>query len=110
MNEVKENKTPEEIAAEAELREHNIHQLMNVVRPLRESPSPYGSHAVMVDDELTGKLKSEDRVICRDEFGTYETDRKRLDNGLSDPVRMSLLRDYKFPKKKEDDKGKKKKK
>lgn len=45
-------------------------------------PSRYGSHASMVVRELEGN-----KVVLKDEFGEYETYRKRLDNGSADPFR-----------------------
>lgn len=50
-------------------------------------PSQYGSHASMIDEEATAKLKDPSRVICKDDHGLYETDRSRLDSGLADPNR-----------------------
>ena len=45
-------------------------------------PSRFGSHKLMVVNE------SGDKVICKDEFGEYETEKWRLDNGLADPNRQ----------------------
>jgi len=50
-------------------------------------PSRFGSHSSMIDEEKTGELDSEDSVVLKDEFGFYTTQRKTLDNGLSDPKR-----------------------
>ena len=50
-------------------------------------PSPYGSHASMVDEALTAELADPKKVVCRDEYGTYVTDRSYLDCGLADPYR-----------------------
>jgi hypothetical protein len=55
-------------------------------------PSEFGSHAKMVDEELTKALKDTTKVVCKDEFGTYETFRNRLDNGLADPNRYESKR------------------
>ena len=46
-------------------------------------PSRYGSHRSMVIS------KDGDKVVCKDEFGEYETTVGRLDNGLADPRRYS---------------------
>ena len=52
-------------------------------------PSRYGSHVSMIDEEKTGELPEENRVVLQDEHGYYVTDRKRLDDGLADPKRSS---------------------
>ena len=44
----------------------------------------FGSHADMVIEELEN-----DKVICKDDKGTYTTCKDRLDNGLADPNRYS---------------------
>ena len=46
-------------------------------------PSRYGSHRSMVVSQF-GCV-----VVCKDEFGEYETTKDRLDNGLADPKRYS---------------------
>ena len=48
------------------------------------TPSPYGSHASMVVEEV-----DETFVICEDGYGKYQTRRDRLDNGLADPSRCN---------------------
>ena len=45
-------------------------------------PSRYGSHRSMVIKE------EENKVICKDEYGEYETTVDRLDTGLSDSRRQ----------------------
>ena len=47
-------------------------------------PSRFGSHSSMVIKTL------EDTVICKDEFGEYETKASRLDDGTADPNRWDL--------------------
>lgn len=52
--------------------------------------SPYGSHASMVNEEMSKKLlMPEIYVVCVDEIGPYVTDRKVLDSGMADPNRYS---------------------
>lgn len=48
-------------------------------------PTRYGSSRSMVIRELDGG-----KVICKDEFGEYETDANRLDDGTADPARFDL--------------------
>ena len=55
-------------------------------------PSRYGSHLSMVDEEKTGELNKENKVVIQDEHGYYITDENRLDNGLADPNRYSASR------------------
>lgn len=50
-------------------------------------PSPFGSHASMVDIEETKRLGDSTMVVCRDESGLYVTCPKRLDDGMADPNR-----------------------
>ena len=47
-------------------------------------PSRFGSHQSMVDEAKTEELNNEKRVVCLDEYGHYETDKSRLDDGLAD--------------------------
>ena len=47
-----------------------------------EYPSKFGSHLVMVEEELDKEM-----VICKDERGLYLTKRFRLDSGMADPAR-----------------------
>ena len=51
--------------------------------------SPCGSHAAMIDEAETEKLKDKKLGGCRGERGLYITERKRLDNGLADASRYS---------------------
>jgi len=44
----------------------------------------FGSHAEMVVEELENG-----KVVCKDDKGTYITEKNRLDNGLADPKRYS---------------------
>jgi hypothetical protein len=44
----------------------------------------FGSHAEMVVEEL-----EDGKVVCKDDKGTYITEKNRLDNGLADPKRYS---------------------
>ena len=79
-------------------------------------PSFFGSHSVMVDVEATKKLGSDNLislkrkdgfgkekdpveiytvekfVICNDEFGSYKTERSKIDNGCADPNRYVTAR------------------
>jgi len=52
-------------------------------------PSDFGSHASMVNENLTEKLNDEKLVVCVDKEGPYVTAKKRLDDGLADPNRYS---------------------
>lgn len=54
--------------------------------------SRYGSHSSMALDPLLAVICfgwRPDRVILRDERGTYATTRDRLDTGLADPRRWA---------------------
>ena len=55
-------------------------------------PTRYGSHLSMVDEEKTGELNKENKVVMQDEHGYYITDENRLDNGLADPNRYKTSR------------------
>jgi hypothetical protein len=55
-------------------------------------PSRFGSHATMVDELATAKLESPEHVVCRDEYGQYTTESRRLDDGLADPNRYCVER------------------
>jgi hypothetical protein len=55
-------------------------------------PSEYGSHSSMIDEKLTEELNKPNMVVCRDEHGTYITERKRLDDGLADINRYDHTR------------------
>lgn len=46
------------------------------------TPSRFGSHKNMVVKEL-----DEEKVLCEDDSGEYETYKNRLDTGMSDPLR-----------------------
>ena len=48
-------------------------------------PTRFGSHSSMIDEEKTGELNNDKRVVLEDEHGYYTTDRKRIDSGLADP-------------------------
>jgi hypothetical protein len=58
-------------------------------------PSDFGSHASMVNAELTEKIaKQEDSdpwQILTDERGNYATRKHRIDTGMADPNRYSDL-------------------
>lgn len=47
--------------------------------------SRFGSHSNMIVKSL-----DENKVICKDEFGEYQTDVSRLDDGTADPARWDL--------------------
>lgn len=55
-------------------------------------PSQFGSHASMIDQEATDKLADSAKVVLKDEFGTYITERSRIDSGLADPNRYTVKR------------------
>jgi hypothetical protein len=57
------------------------------------TPSQYGSHSVMLDQEKTEALGDPKLVVLKDEKGFYTTERNRLDTGLADPNRYALSRD-----------------
>lgn len=67
-------------------------------------PSQFGSHTSMIDQEATEKLEDGSRVVLRDEFGLYETDRDRLDSGLADPNRYKSQRLHRLFARKSEDK------
>ena len=46
----------------------------------------------MIDDEKTGYINEENKVVIEDEHGYYITDVSRLDNGLADPNRYNTSR------------------
>lgn len=50
---------------------------------LLTTKSAYGSHSDMVIEDLGDKVK------CKDDIGTYITDKSRLDTGLADPNRWN---------------------
>lgn len=50
-------------------------------------PSHFGSHASMVVPEETAKLGDPALCVCKDDDGLYVTEKKRLDNGMADPLR-----------------------
>lgn len=50
-------------------------------------PSHFGSHSSMIDEEETKKLDDSNLVVLRDEHGIYTTERRRLDDGLTDTNR-----------------------
>lgn len=60
-------------------------------------PSEFGSHAGMVNAELTGKIAEvkQDAAnpwqILTDERGSYATRKSRLDSGMADPNRCADL-------------------
>jgi hypothetical protein len=54
------------------------------------TPSRFGSHKSMVIDPGDRQLK-ENEVLCKDDTHVYITTVDRLDNGLADPKRYSLI-------------------
>ena len=54
-----------------------------------EYPTRFGSHSSMVDEEKTGELNDDQRVVLEDEHGYYTTHKKKLDSGLADPSRYN---------------------
>ena len=61
-------------------------------QPTIEIPSLYGSHATMVQEEL-----SDGTVVLLDEKGKYSTTKDRLDTGLADPRRYNSSRVIETP-------------
>lgn len=61
-------------------------------------PSRFGSHASMIDEVATVALGDQSfyvggpLVVIKDEFGTYTTERNRLDNRCADPNRYAFGR------------------
>jgi hypothetical protein len=72
----------------------NIKNKAPVVEKYTLYPSPYGSHASMVDTKYT--LKDKNMVVCVDERGLYVTKKNCLDSGLADPSRNAT---YEYRKK-----------
>lgn len=68
--------------------------------------SRFGSHASMVDAAASEQLGKAGRVIVNDEYGSYETDTSRLDDGLADPNRYHENRLEKLFEKSKDKKDK----
>lgn len=54
------------------------------LKPKYPYPSRFGSHKAMIVYDF-----NEEWIICKDENGLYETPRKKLDDGLSDPHRLN---------------------
>ena len=58
-------------------------------------PSEFGSHASMVNAELTGKIAKQDESdpwqVLTDERGNYVTRKHRIDTGMADPNRYADL-------------------
>lgn len=54
-------------------------------------PSPFGSHASMVQKELTEELQKQNPALAvlEDETGLYVTETARLDNRMADPNRYA---------------------
>lgn len=46
----------------------------------------------MIDEEKTGELNKDKKVVLEDEHGYYVTDEDRIDNGLADPSRYKSSR------------------
>lgn len=57
-------------------------------------PSPYGSHASMIDASMN--TNDPKFVILKDDDGHYVTEKSRLDNGMADPYRYSENRSKLF--------------
>lgn len=57
-----------------------------------EYPSVFGSHKSMIEDAETEKLGDDSKVVLKDEFGLYTTNRNLLDNGMADPNRYATSR------------------
>lgn len=53
-------------------------------------PSIYGSHATMIDANIT--TNNYNYVVCKDDEGCYVTERSHLDSGLADPYRYTQNR------------------
>jgi hypothetical protein len=60
-----------------------------------KTPSQFGSHASMVNEELAGKITAAKQdtanpwTILTDERGNYATLKSRLDSGMADPNRFA---------------------
>ena len=58
-------------------------------------PSEFGSHASMVNAEMTEKIANQDAndpwQVLTDERGNYATRKHRIDTGLADPNRYADL-------------------
>jgi len=52
-------------------------------------PSRFGSHSSMIDETATAELANGNLIVCADDYGTYTTERDRLDTGLADPNRYT---------------------
>ena len=58
-------------------------------------PSDFGSHASLVNEELTGKIAAAKQdaadpwMVLADERGSYATRKSRLDTGMADPNRCA---------------------
>jgi hypothetical protein len=61
-------------------------------------PSRFGSHQSMVDRKMTAALGEPDKAVLRDEFGSYVTSVKMLDNGKADGNRWNVSRVRRFVK------------
>lgn len=58
------------------------------------TPSPYGSHAIMVVDNPSDhnvNLK-DGQILCKDDNGVYITTKNHLNSGLADPNRCASNR------------------
>ena len=59
----------------------------------KEFPSEFGSHTSMIDAAETEKLGDPTKVVLKDQFGYYTTERHRLDVGTADPNRWVWSRE-----------------
>ena len=55
-------------------------------------PTRYGSHSSMIDEEKTGELNQDNKVVLEDEHGFYVTHTNMIDTGLADPKRYDSNR------------------
>ena len=55
------------------------------------TPSHFGSHSSMIDQEETDRLDDPDKVVLSDDEGKYITEKSRLDSGLADVNRYDFI-------------------
>ena len=73
-------------------RKNPIPPQKGIVKKPYPHPSRYGSHASMVTHYPGFNFGSlAGWVVCKDEYGTYKTERKNLDTGVADPARHNRL-------------------
>lgn len=75
--------------------------MAKVNKPVPSKPykSEFGSDSSMIDEEKTKELNDKknmivstqliETVICKDQFGYYETEKFRINNNMADPNRCA---------------------